>query len=374
MLKKAKMRKLHRIPVHEENRLIFGGFALVILGIALTFAGCAWRKSAVPEGIQSLLSPELQRKIQSLMESVVEVVNVREYRIEQFNYELQDGRFIPDSQSPVGYRLRGGSMLYGVTFDKKINKIYGAGLLLFHDDRRALILTSSHLVSPPDTVVTYYSLPGGDSNLQEATPSKVMFSRAIAVSGDLSVRQQNQSLQRAELLAEDKRADIALITTRWRPGLGVSYAYDFAYKQPAAVGEVALAVGYPEEIKQVTFGMVSNAPYRGNFSLGIVGRFGFSGAPVFLIRQGAELSLAGVGRGAPVVETAIIAPPSDFVTGYYLQPEDLSRLRVERLQQINYGLIYAIDIQRIGDFITSNLATLEKHNFYLLSRFVPSDR
>lgn len=350
------------------------GLVFAMLGIAFVVAGCASHRPAGSAGIQSLLSPELQRAVRSVMESVVEVLSVREYRIEQFNYELQDGRFIPDPRSPVGYRLRGGSMLYGVTYDKKINKIYGAGLLIFHDERRALILTSSHLVSPPDTVVTYYSSTPGDSDLPQSASAKPIFSRAIAVGGDLSVRHHDQSLHHAELLSEDKRADLALITVPWRIGFGVPYAYDFAYKQPAAVGEVALAVGYPEEIMQVTFGMVSRSPYRGNFSLGISGRFGFSGAPVFVVRQGLQLALAGLGRGAPVVETAIIAPPADFVPGYYLQPEDVARLRVERLQEFNYGLIYAVDIKRIGDFIAANLAKLEKKNFHLPSRCLPATR
>jgi S1-C subfamily serine protease len=343
-------------------------FAVALFGMALMLSACAHHQVASSGAIQSLLSPELQKKIREAMDSVVEVVNVREYRIEEFDYERQDGRFIRDLRSPVGYRLRGGNALSGVSFDREINKAFGAGLLLMHNDREALILTSSHLATVPDTLLSYYSLQNDQSPDSLSPP---LFSRAIAVKTDLSVRHQNQILSQARLMANDKRNDIALLTTAWRPGLAIPFAAAFAYDQPAGIGEIGVAVGFPDEIKQVTFGMISGAPYPKNFSLGIVGRFGFSGCPVLAIRQQNELTLAGIGRGAPVNETATIAPPDDFVNGYYLRPEDISRLRVRRVQQINYGSLYCVDIQRIGEFIAANEVKLREQGFYLPDRFLP---
>jgi len=332
-------------------------------------SGCAHHQAASTGTIQSLLSPELQKKIREAMESVIEVVNVREYRIEEFDYERQDGRFIRDSQSPVGYRLRGGSALFGVAFDTEINKAFGAGLLLMHNDRQALILTSSHLTTAPDTLLSYYSLLNNQSPDSLPPP---LFSRAIAIKTELSVRHQSQILANARLIANDERNDIALLTTAWRPGLATPFGSTFAYDQPSGVGEIGVAVGFPDEIKQVTFGMIGGAPYPKNFSIGIIGRFGFSGCPVFVIRQQSEMVLAGVGRGAPVSETAMIVPPDDFVNGYYLQPEDLGRLRVRRIQQINYGSLYCLDIQRIGEFLVANQDKLREQGFYLPNRFLPN--
>jgi len=165
-----------------------------------------------------------------------------------------------------------------------------------------------------------------------------------------------------------------LLAVTWRPGLAVPFAHDFAYDQPAAAAEVGLAIGFPDEIKQVTFGMIGNAPYPKNFSLGIVGRFGFSGCPVLLIRQGREMALAGIGRGAPVSEVAMIVPPADLVNGYYLEPEDIPRLRVRRTPQINYGSLYCVDITRIGEFISANLPKIQGRGFTLPGRFLPDQR
>lgn len=341
--------------------------AIAILGLASILSGCAHQKAVSSGPIQSLLSPELQEKIRRAMESVVEVVNVREYRIEQFDYERHDGRFIRDAQSPVGYRLRGGGALFGVMFDTEINKAFGAGLLLMHTERQALILTSSHLTTAPDTLLSYYSV------LSDQTPDSLtppLFSRAIAIKTALSVRHQSQILANARIIANDERNDIALLTTAWRPGLATPFAAAFAYDQPPNIGEIGLAVGFPDEIKQVTFGMIGGAPYPKNFSLGIIGRFGFSGCPVLIIRQQSEMLLAGIGRGAPVSETAMIVPPEDLVNGYYLQPEDIARLRVRRIQQINYGSLYCVDIQRIGEFIAANQDKLSEEGFYLPDRFL----
>jgi len=345
-----------------------------IASMVLMMTGCSQPPAVATGGAPSLLSPELQQKIRRVMESVVEVVSVREYRIEQFDYELANGRFIPDTRSPVGYRLRGGSVLQGIHFDKKISQSFGAGLLLMHDEVRALILTSSHLVSPPDTLLSYYPEAATDTIQGRSSSAKALFSRASAISGDLSVRHPSQALIRAEIVAEDRRNDLALISVSWRPGLAATFPYSFAYRQPAAVGEVGLAIGFPEEIKQVTFGMVSPSPYPGNFALGIIGRFGFSGCPVLMIRQSGELAFAGLGRGAPYSETAIIAPPADFANGYYLQPEDVTRLRVERVQQVNAGMLYCVDIQRIGDFIAQSRAALARNQLSLPPQFSPSSR
>jgi S1-C subfamily serine protease len=343
---------------------------IALFGALLMIAGCAHQKAVVSSGVPSLLSPQLQRQIREVMESVVEVVHVREYRIEQFSYEVEDGHFMHDPQNPTGFRLRGGSALYGVIFDREIIKAFGAGLLLLHNDRNALILTSSHLCTAQDTILTYYP-----SHYQDGRPSpdslpKPLFSRAVTIRTELGVRHQNQAIFKAELVANDERNDIALLSTTWRPGLAAPYASSFAYEKPADVGEVALAIGFPDEIKQVTFGMVGGAPYPRNFSLGILGRFGFSGCPVLLVRQDNMLTLAGIGRGAPVSEFSMIVPPAEFVNGYYLQPEDLTRLRVRRTQQINYGSLYCVDIRRIGEFISANFQKLRASGFTLPDRFL----
>jgi hypothetical protein len=189
----------------------------------LMMTGCSQPPAVATGSVPSLISPELQQKIRQVMESVVEVVSVREYRIEQFEYDLADGRFIPDGRSPVGYRLRGGSALQGIHFDKKISKTFGAGLLLMHDEVRALILTSSHLVSPPDTLLSYYPEAATDTIQGQSSSAKALFSRASAISGDLSVRHPSQALIRAEIVAEDRRNDLALISVSWRPGLAATF-------------------------------------------------------------------------------------------------------------------------------------------------------
>jgi hypothetical protein len=359
---------------HRASKKAIGGNResfFAVLGALVLVAGCAHQRQVTSSGIQSLLSPPLQHNIREVMESVVEVVHVREYRIEQFDYEMENGHFIHDPQSPLGFRLRGGSALYGVIFDKEIIKAFGSGLLLLHTDRNALILTSSHLCTAQDTILTYHP-----SHYQDGRPSpdslpKPLFSRAIAIRTELGVRHQNQTIFKAELITNDDRNDIALLSTTWRPGLAMPFASSFAYENPPEVGDVALAVGFPDEIKQVTFGMVSAAPYPKNFSLGILGRFGFSGCPVLMVRQDNALILAGIGRGAPVSEFSMIEPPAEFVNGYYLQPDDLKRLRVRRTQQINYGSLYCVDVQRIGEFISANLPKLQERGFALPARFLP---
>ncbi|MDZ7344059.1 MAG: serine protease [candidate division KSB1 bacterium] len=333
--------------------------ALVFL---LAMAGCAGRRSPQIVTVPTLASSQLQEKIRRVVSSVVGVAAVFDYRIEFFNHELVNGKYVTDAASPTGYRLVKDET--AITVTPKIQKVNGGGLMIHRDDKHALILTSHHILMLPDTLLTFERDAAGNI-------TNVLFSRAIKKRATYHVLGQLNQLEPAEVLYTDARADLALITTTALASIGMPFPYTAAYKTEVKWGDLAYVFGYPREIKQLTLGVISPAPYPGSFALNVVGRFGFSGGPVFLIQPDGELALAGIIRGVPVSKLQYIAPPPKLLPGEHLVPEDITRLRVEEMEMIEYGIVYAIGAERIGRFLKDSLRVLERKGIFLPAYWLP---
>ena len=332
------------------------------LAFLLAWAGCASRGSPQIIPVPMLASSELQEKIRRVVSSVVGVAAVFDYRIEFFNHELVNGEFVADPASPTGYRLVKDES--AITVSPKVQKVNGGGVMIYRDDKRALILTSQHILMLPDTLLTFQRDAAGNN-------TDVLFSRAIKKRTTYHVLDQFNQFEPAEVLYTDVRSDLGLLTTTPLSSIGTPFPYTVAYKTEVKWGDLAYAFGYPREIKQLTLGVISPAPYPGSFALNVVGRFGFSGGPVFLIQPDGELAFVGIIRGVPVNKLQYIAPPSKLLTGEHLVPEDITRLRVEEVEMIEYGIVYAIGAERIGRFLKDSLPLLERKGIFLSKHWLP---
>jgi len=310
----------------------------------------------------SLISPRSQENIRALAPSVVGIAAVFEYRIEFFQHELAGGQFVADAASPTGYRLAAGSNQVMTT--KKIQKTTGGGLVIYRDMQQAVILTCEHVVISPDTIVTFYRDLSGNE-------TKIMASRAIKRNATHHFINQVNQLEKAEILYTDARMDLGLLTVATKPSVGELFNSSIAYKAEVKWGDVAYVFGYPREIKQLSLGLVSPAPYPGAFSLDVVGRYGFSGGPVFVVRPGGALELAGVIRGVPVTKLRYLAPAPDLTSGQLLQPDDLKQIAVEEHDLIEFGTVYAIGAEKIGRFLKASQSTLEAKGIFLPAQLLP---
>jgi hypothetical protein len=337
-------------------------FILPALAAFSILSGCASRDKHVELADYSLISPRIQEKVRDVVACVVGVTAVADYRLEFFQHEQVAGRFVPEAGSPTGYRLA--KVANPILVSKKIQKVNGGGIILYRDERNTVILTCEHLLTAPDTVRTYYRDASGNE-------TKVLASRGVKKRLTHQVINQINQMLSVEVLHTDPRVDLGLVLVATSPTLGTPFPHRIAYQNETKWGDLAFVFGYPREIKQLTIGMISPSPYPGTFSLDVVGRFGFSGGPVFVVRSGGELELAGVIRGVPVNKLQYVAPPPEVPPGQPLTADDLNLLTAQEYDQIEYGIVYAVGAERIGKFLKDSTPVLEKKGIFLARPLVP---
>ena len=310
----------------------------------------------------SLITPTSQKNIRAAVHSVVGISALVDYRLEFFQYEMAGGKFIPESGSPTGYRLARGTN--AVKTAKKTQKISGGGLILYQNPSETLILTCEHVINSPDTVRTFFRDP-------EGRDTKIPSSRAVKRLATYHVINQINQLLPAEILSFDPRADLGLVLVKTAPLVGEAYAFSIAYENEVQWGDLAFAFGYPREIKQLTLGLISPSPYPGTFAMDVVARYGFSGGPVFVIRPGGDLQLAGIVRGVPVTKLRYITPPPDLPPGQNLEAGDLPLSTADEFDLIEYGTVYVVGTEKIGKFLKDSQPRLQQKGIYLPASLLP---
>ncbi len=338
------------------------GRPLIKFAVLVMLGGCAGHAKRVDLSDYSLLSPRIQEKVRDVVPSVVGVAAVFDYQLEFFQHEQVGGHFVPDAGSPTGYRLA--KIANPILSSKKIQKVNGGGVILYRDERNTIILTCEHILSLPDTLRTFYRDVAGNE-------TKILASRGIKKRATFHVIDQINQMEPAEVLYTDARTDLGLVLVATSPALGMPFPLTIAYQNEVKWGDLAFVFGYPREIKQLTVGLISPSPYPGSFALDVIGRFGFSGGPVFVVRPGGELELAGIIRGVPVNKLQYIAPPLEVPPGQFLTKDDLSSLTAQEYDLIEYGMVYAVGAEKIGKFLKDGLPSLEKRGIYLSSHLLP---
>jgi len=309
-----------------------------------------------------LISPTSQENVRTIVSSVIGISAVVDYRLEFFEYEMSNGQFVAEAGSPTGYRLARGSN--AIKTAKKIQKISGGGVILYQDERQTLILTCEHVVNSPDTVRTFF-------RDDEGHETKVISSRAVKRRATYQVINQINQMETMEVLHVDPRTDLGLLLVKTSPSLGEPLPYPIAYQKDVKWGDLAFVFGYPREIRQLTMGLVSPSPYPGTFSMDVVARFGFSGGPVFVVRPGGALELAGIVRGVPVTKVRYLAPAPDLAPGQTLEADDLKIVTAEEYDLIEYGTVYAVGTEKIGRFLKDRQTKLQQRGISLPAALLP---
>lgn len=330
------------------------------------FLSCGGTNSSIPPSeIGSLsrgsiiYSHDLSDAITDFLPSVVEVICMMDYDVEHYVYQIEDGQYIIDATSPTGFRLEPGA---GILKDKKNFRAFGGGLIVGWSDREYLILTSRHIVTQEDTVTHYVKENGDDTPIirTQAFLRRLRF----AIRG-----QQHSYLREARVVADDSRADLALVAVLKRDKVGEAYKGSVIKSFENVWGSLAVIAGYPSEILQIAMGLTSAAPYPGNFSLDVNGTFGYSGGPVFTFDEQKGLSFAGVGRSIPGKHVFHVAPDSTLQFATKLLPSDIYHLQIEEIPVFGAARMYAVDIRFILRFLSDAMLELRKSGFELTEPF-----
>ncbi len=181
----------------------------------------------------------------------------------------------------------------------------GSATVIYSNLGRILLLTAAHIVSFPDTLITYYSTKGDAEKFIESISIKINQDNYIA---DFPERGE------IDVIVVDSKADLALIGRHYDRTFSVKFPA-FQYPLGAASnlqwGSFVYAIGYPMNFQMVTTGIVSSPRRDNKNSFLIDANFnrGFSGGIVLGILDGVpNFELVGIISMVPASNEFVIRP------------------------------------------------------------------
>ncbi|MFH0989005.1 MAG: serine protease [bacterium] len=252
----------------------------------------------------------------------------------------------------------------------------GTALVVYSRDSKIALLTCAHIISFPDSVVSYYL---------DEHQKRTEHIRSIAFKEEqliyLSDIGGGTPLQ---ILANDPIHDLAIIGNRLDRGFALNilpFPYPMGRARELEWGSFVYLFGYPHGYKMITKGIVSNPKGRldGTFYVDAVLAQGSSGGITLAIRDGVpNFELVGLVKLVPAQNYYVLTPPKTLENAEY-DPVELYKgdIVVEQRTDIQYGIVQIISSERIVDFLESNREQLLRRGFNLDSfaapRQIPSD-
>jgi S1-C subfamily serine protease len=332
---------------------------VALCGLCTGCSSSATREVGLGSGLEW---QKIRQQIREIESSVLPVAVESQYRVEVYNYELVNGSFVRDEGSPTGYLLQRGEE--GITTTVRNQEVYGTGLLLYQDSRRAAVLTNRHLVTVPDTINTFYLDKQGN-------PTDVLFSRVTKIKSVNLVIAMNGWRRAAEVAHTDSVSDLGLLLVEWDAPIGAAFSRSLGYELELDWGSLVVVFGCPRGVKQLALGITSPSPYPGTFAVDAASRFGFSGGPVLVVTEGNELKLGGLVRGTQVDRIQYVSPPPGKLPGQSIGQDEMKELKVEEYTIAESGLAFVVDPPSIGRFLNSIVPSLARKGIVLSSRLLP---
>ena len=242
------------------------------------------------------------------------------------------------------------------------NSTSGTATIIFHEGRRLALLTCAHIISFPDTIISYFTLSDG-------RPS--VFIQSVAI----KERQSNYvtdlwNIPEVEILAADNANDIALLGGELMGSdtpLIPIFDYPFGSAKKLEWGSFVYLLGFPRGYKLITRGIVSdpNRDKNGEFIIDALFNRGCSGGLVLAVKDGVpNFELVGIARSAAAEFEYVIRPSSTFDQSKYdLNFPYAGELFVDYKANINYGVTHVVPVEQIREFFSKNRTELRERGY-----------
>jgi hypothetical protein len=248
--------------------------------------------------------------------------------------------------------------------------ISGTATIIYGDDRHVALLTCAHVVSFPDTTISYYLDQTGHRTPYVETYAlkerQMNFAGAVPEGGEL------------EILAIDTANDIVVLGKTFSTPLSFPlpvFHYPIGRASELEWGSFVYLFGYPSGYRMVTKAIVSdpNRDKRNSFLIDAVFGGGFSGGIALAIRDGVpNFELVGMVKLVSARSYFVITPRrEDGPIEYDPSVPYTGELFVDRKTDIEYGVSQAVSVEVIRDFIEKNRKSLSSRGFQI-SLFSPS--
>lgn len=227
---------------------------------------------------------------------------------------------------------------------------------------KVALLTAAHIVSYPDTVITYYSAQNKQSEFIES----ILYKERQKIYSDLP---EGGMLK---IIAKDDKNDIAIIGNAFEninPIRFPVFNFNFGNAKELKWGSFVYLLGFPMHYKMVTSGIVSNPDYNGtgDFLVDAPINRGSSGGLVLAIRGKApNFELVGIISSVPAEKRFILTPNNpardiNFLPG----TQYLGEMTIEQLDGIKYGIGKIVSSEKIIKFIKANESKLIQQGYMI---------
>ena len=239
----------------------------------------------------------------------------------------------------------------------------GTGTIIGISGNNVALLTAAHIVSYPDTIITYYNREGKNTEYIES----VMIKKRQNIYSNLSEG------GRLKLIAFDDKTDIAIVGNKFNDINSIRFPlfnFKLGYAEELNWGDYVYVFGYPMHNKIVTRGIVSmsNTDDSDIFMVDALINRGSSGGLVLAIRgEAPNFELVGIVSSVPAEKKFVLSPdnPTGEIT---LLPGTIydGKMTVEKLDGIRYGIGKIVSSEAIRNFLKDKERELVNQGYILI--------
>ncbi len=241
------------------------------------------------------------------------------------------------------------------------NSVAGTCTIIYFDKKRIALLTCAHVVTHPDTIITYFKSerPGSEKIIQSVSIKEKQDNFVIGIpeGGDF------------EILLSDEKNDIAILHREFTatPKFDVpTLNYPFGKARDLEWGSFVYLIGFPKGYKIITKGIVShpNRDKDGSFLIDALFNRGLSGGILLAIRDGVpNFEVVGITTSAAAEFATVLVPERGWEYDETVPYE--GEIFVDHKKNINYGITRAIASEVIMELVKNNKNILNKHGLDL---------
>jgi len=238
----------------------------------------------------------------------------------------------------------------------------GTGAIVSVSGNNVALLTVAHIVSYPDTIISYFTATEKPSKYIES----ILYKERQKIYSDLP---EGGMLK---IIAIDDKNDIAIVGNTFEnitPFKFPIFNFNFGKAKELKWGSFVYILGFPMHNKMVTNGIVSNPNYdnTGNFLVDALINRGSSGGLVLAIRGSApNFELVGIVSSVPAEKRFVLTPNNptrdiNFLPG----TKYIGEMAVEQLDAIKYGIGRIVSSEKVLEFIKKNETALYNQGYIL---------
>ncbi len=273
-------------------------------------------------------------------------------------------RFSEDDAPTAGETLDENVLSRAVESASRVQTRSATAVVVSRSGREILMLTASHAVHFPDTVVQYFDRGRPDDRV-EAPLRRI---RSVSI-----LRRRSNwvmglpPMDPFEVLAEDRPRDLAFLGTRYPedadPREVPTFPLPTGSSDRLSWGSFVYAVGYPSGYPMVTRGVVSSpgGELPGGFVIDGLWNEGMSGGPVLAVRGETDgLEWVGMARSSAAATEHRLGPAEGVVEDHDPWRPYEGPLFIEEIRRIQYGIMLAVPINAVRDFMEEHRRELQR--------------